>query len=275
MYKETDIHISNEYAYIATNRFANGANNKHLRSIAKATNLADAQSWLIEQLTPYKLPDTNWTSEQAILGNYNYKAEQDQAEQTMAMQNSMSGDNSMLAQTKATRKSMIEATRGLAEQTALAAITTKQPFQAKLLDFFSNHFSVSRANLVMTLLAPTLEVEAIAPNLTTSFAHMLTAVTTHPAMLLYLNNERSMGPNSRAGKNRKARNKAASGGLNENLAREIMELHTLGVNSGYSQQDVTELARAITGWSIGSPRRNERPVFLFRTNMHEPGKRII
>src|SRR5207248_9970352 len=74
-------------------------------------------------------------------------------------------------------------------------------------------------------------------------ADMLKAVEQHPAMLFFLDNQRSLGPDSRAGQTRKR-------GLNENLAREIMELHTLGVGGGYSQQDVTSLARIITGWTF-------------------------
>ena len=93
----------------------------------------------------------------------------------------------------------------------------------------------------MVGLSPTLEREAIAPNLLGNFADLLLAVEQHPAMLIYLNNEKSFGPNSRMAKKRKV-------GLNENLAREIMELHTLGVAGGYSQNDVIELAKGITGW---------------------------
>ena len=87
----------------------------------------------------------------------------------------------------------------------------------------------------------------IRPHVFGRFADMLLAVETHPAMLFYLDNQQSFGPNSLAGQNRKR-------GLNENLAREILELHTLGVNGGYTQEDVTSLARIITGWTVGGPR---------------------
>jgi uncharacterized protein (DUF1800 family) len=284
--------MPNEYAYLAMNRFANGANTMSLRALAKSSSLTDAQNWLVKQLVPYILPDIHWTSKQAISAHYHYKLQQQKAKQSQALAalpnstlpssksaSGMSEDtvtqNAMVGDPIATRRNIIESTRTLAQQTALATISSKQPLQAKLLDFFSNHFAVSRANLPMTLLAPTLEIEAIAPNLSASFADMLTAVTAHPAMLLYLNNERSMGPNSRQGKNRTTTKRPGGAGLNENLAREIMELHTLGVDSGYSQTDVTEFARAITGWSIGNPRRKETPGFLFRENMHEPGQRTI
>src|SRR5437016_12445809 len=100
---------------------------------------------------------------------------------------------------------------------------------------------------------------------------MLVAVETHPAMLVYLDNARSIGPESVAGRNR-------GKGLNENLAREILELHTLGVRTGYSQDDVTNFAKVITGWSIVPPRMDaERGgEFMFNPRLHEPGtQRVI
>jgi uncharacterized protein (DUF1800 family) len=95
---------------------------------------------------------------------------------------------------------------------------------------------------------------------------MLKAVEQHPAMLFFLDNQQSLGPDSRAGQNRKR-------GLNENLAREIMELHTLGVGSGYSQDDVTSLARIITGWTFAGRQGQLGPPgnFVFNANAHQPG----
>jgi uncharacterized protein (DUF1800 family) len=102
------------------------------------------------------------------------------------------------------------------------------------------------------------------------FADMLKAVEQHPAMLFFLDNQQSLGPDSRAGQNRKR-------GLNENLAREIMELHTLGVGGGYTQDDVTSLARIITGWTfagrqgqLGAP-----GTFVFNANAHQPGPQVL
>jgi uncharacterized protein (DUF1800 family) len=120
----------------------------------------------------------------------------------------------------------------------------------------------------MVGLAATLEREAIAPNLLGNFSDMLLAVEQHPAMLIYLNNEKSFGPNSRLAKKRKV-------GLNENLAREILELHTLGVDGGYHQEDVIELAKGITGWSVKSPKRDNGTGFIFRAYGHEPGARKL
>jgi len=297
--------MSNEYNYIAMNRFSNGANEQAVLALANANTKADAQNWLLAQLKTYELPESSWSSQKAITAYYYFRQQEEMAKQagdnssnntgndtgdnTSKNPGNDTGDNAdsttdsktptnaipskQTMGANVTRRNLIEATRTHAQQTALANISAAQGLQAKLLDFFSNHLSITRANLPLTLLAPTLETEAIAPNLNGQFADMLLAAIRHPAMLLYLNNERSIGPNSRIGTNRQAKNRRA--GLNENLAREIMELHTLGVGSGYTQQDVTELANALTGWSIGSVRRNEKPEFIFRHNAHEPGSRAV
>ena len=122
---------------------------------------------------------------------------------------------------------------------ANVAIASDTPFIERLVHFWANHFAVSADKLTVVGMAGLLEFEAIRPHVTGSFAAMLNAVERHPAMLLYLDQAASIGPNSpvaqRVGRfapNRKI-------GLNENLAREIMELHTLGVRTGYSQADVT------------------------------------
>jgi uncharacterized protein (DUF1800 family) len=140
-------------------------------------------------------------------------------------------------------------------------------FTERLLVFWSNHFCIS-ANKggLARMWAGSFEREAIRPHVLGRFADMLKAVEQHPAMLFFLDNQQSLGPQSRAGENRKR-------GLNENLAREIMELHTLGVGGGYTQDDVTSLARIITGWTfagrqgkLGTPGS-----FVFNANAHEPG----
>jgi uncharacterized protein (DUF1800 family) len=143
---------------------------------------------------------------------------------------------------------------------ALAADTG---FVERLVWFWSNHFCVS-ADKVRPL-AGAFEREAIRPHVLGRFADMLLAVESHPAMLAYLDNARSIGPESVAGRNR-------GRGLNENLAREILELHTLGVRTGYSQADVTNFAKVITGWTVLPPRNPERGgEFAFNPRMHEPG----
>ena len=140
-------------------------------------------------------------------------------------------------------------------------------FVERLVAFWSNHFCIS-ANKggLARMWAGSFEREAIRPHVLGRFGDMLKAVEQHPAMLFFLDNQQSLGPDSRAGQNRKR-------GLNENLAREIMELHTLGVGGGYTQDDVTSLARIITGWTfagrqgqLGAPGS-----FVFNANAHQPG----
>ena len=131
-----------------------------------------------------------------------------------------------------------------------AALVTPAPFVERLVHFWANHFAVSADKLTVVGMAGLLESEAIRPHVLGHFSDMLLAVETHPAMLLYLDQAQSIGPESAAARFVGARNPARKLGLNENLAREILELHTLGVRTGYTQADVTEFARALTGWTV-------------------------
>jgi uncharacterized protein (DUF1800 family) len=159
---------------------------------------------------------------------------------------------------------------------ALAAVTDS-PFRERLVHFWTNHFAVSADKQAVTPLVGTLEEEAIRPQVTGRFVDMLVAVAQHPAMILYLDNQASMGPNSRAARAASRRGRAL--GLNENLAREILELHTLGVGGGYSQADVTSFANVITGWSIGGGNESggtgQAGTFFFRAGTHEPGAKTV
>jgi uncharacterized protein (DUF1800 family) len=165
-----------------------------------------------------------------------------------------------------------------------AALVTPAPFVERLVHFWANHFAVSADKLTVVGLSGTLEFEAIRPHVLGKFGDMLGAVERHPAMLLYLDQAQSIGPNSMVGSRVTARG-IRKVGLNENLAREIMELHTLGVRTGYSQADVTEFARAMTGWTVSGLGRapsarltgTEGPAgaFVFAEPLHEPGARSI
>ena len=144
-------------------------------------------------------------------------------------------------------------------------------FGERLVTFWSNHFCISAAKGQLgRMWAGSFEREAIRPHVFGRFHEMLIAVEQHPAMLFFLDNQQSLGPDSRAGQNRKR-------GLNENLAREIMELHTLGVGSGYTQADVTSLSRIITGWTfVGRQGKLGPPgTFVFNANAHEPGPQTL
>ena len=148
-------------------------------------------------------------------------------------------------------------------------INSPNPFAERLVAFWTNHFTVSLQNRATLGLYRDYQYKAIRPHIAGNFADMLIAAAQHPAMLLYLDNIISFGPNSRFAARR-------GRGLNENLAREILELHTLGVNGGYTQTDVVELAKMLTGWTLGRE-RGEGVVseFSFVNFVHEPGDKTL
>jgi uncharacterized protein (DUF1800 family) len=180
-----------------------------------------------------------------------------------------------------------------------ARLTADRPFVERLVAFWSNHLCVSTgAKILVAPLAGSYEREAIRPHVLGRFADMVLASAKHPAMLVYLDNFQSIGPNSRGAQ--LARGNPSTSlragqrrGLNENYARELLELHTLGVDGGYSQQDVQELAKMLTGWTVsglGRPnlaqrgRRGSRRTtvteaegigFAFQELLHEPGSKTL
>jgi uncharacterized protein (DUF1800 family) len=244
--------------YIAVNRFGYGAKDDELVQ-AKA----HPKQWIKSKLTPIifstSLPDSN----DIQIAHYQYQQHQKQLrKQIDKEEKSLSSTNNMM------KNFSRDAFHHMSVGTITDAIQSSNSVSWRLFDFFSNHFSVTANGRLMTGLVGTLEREAIAPHLFGNFEDMLLAVEQHPAMLIYLNNEKSYGPNSKVGKKRKL-------GLNENLAREIMELHSLGVNSEYSQADVIELAKALTGWSVKNYKKEQSTGFTFRYTGHEPGSRIL
>jgi uncharacterized protein (DUF1800 family) len=181
-------------------------------------------------------------------------------------------------------------------------ITSDRPFIERLVAFWSNHLCVSTgAKVLVAPLAGSYEREAIRPHVLGRFEDMVMASAKHPAMLAYLDNFQSIGPASRGARAGQRTNTAQRRGLNENYARELLELHTLGVNGGYAQQDVQELAKVLTGWTIdglATPgarlvqrmsqprRRGTRPAasplepdgpirFAFQDVLHEPGSKTV
>ena len=143
-------------------------------------------------------------------------------------------------------------------------VVTPTPVFERWVLFWSNHFCVAATKGTTLGLVGPHEREAIRPHAGGRFRDLLRAATLHPAMLLYLDNAQSIGPQSRAGQRR-------TRGLNENLARELLELHTLGVRGGYGQADVTELARLLTGWTVA---RDSGQV-EFNPAWHEPGAKQV
>jgi uncharacterized protein (DUF1800 family) len=146
------------------------------------------------------------------------------------------------------------------------ALTTEAPFRERLVWFWTNHFTISLRRGQCAAVAGAFVEEAIRPHITGRFADMLMAVMRHPAMLMYLDNAGSVGPDSPAGER-------SHRGLNENLARECLELHTVSPAAGYSQADVTSFAKLLTGWSIDL--RADPPGFRYRPFAHEPGQQIV
>lgn len=157
-------------------------------------------------------------------------------------------------------------------------IRSETPFVERLVAFWSNHLCVSiPSKRQVAALAGHYERTVIRPHVLGRFEDMVLASAKHPAMLFYLDNLQSVGPRSRAG--RRTGRRGAARGLNENYARELLELHTLGVDGGYGQEDVEELARILTGWSVSGSGPRSRPGeamgFAFRPMTHEPGGKTV
>jgi uncharacterized protein (DUF1800 family) len=175
------------------------------------------------------------------------------------------------AQRQQLRRTLIE----IASQESVAALTRRvtadRPFVERLVAFWSNHLCVSTAAKVLVApLAGAYEREAIRPHVLGRFEDMVLASAKHPAMLVYLDNFQSIGPSSRGARRGRGRR-----GLNENYARELLELHTLGVDGGYTQQDVQELAKILTGWTVGGLQNGGPLGFAFQAPLHEPGARTV
>ena len=150
------------------------------------------------------------------------------------------------------------------------AMTSERQLEEVMVEFWFNHFNVFAGKGDVRWYVSAYEREAIRPYALAKFPDLVRATAYHPAMLFYLDNWLSARPDFRvpAGPNRGRR-----GGLNENYARELMELHTLGVDGGYTQKDVTEVARAFTGWTIDRPQTDGH--FVFRPIMHDTGEKIV
>jgi len=149
------------------------------------------------------------------------------------------------------------------------AAATAMSFRERLVWFYANHFSVSVFQGDTSALVGPFIREAIRPFVNGNFTDMVLAAESHPAMLRYLDNEQSMGPDSVAGRK-------TGKGLNENLGRECMELHTVGLAAGYTQTDVTNMAKILTGWSVAASDEGGMPTgFKYRPAWHEPGAQTV
>jgi uncharacterized protein (DUF1800 family) len=157
----------------------------------------------------------------------------------------------------------------LLESKLLRAVYSNRQLAEELDDFWFNHFNVFYDKGSDKFLIPSYERDAIRPNVLGSFRNLLEATAKSPAMLFYLDNFQSV----RADMDAKAKNNKVKRGLNENYGRELLELHTLGVNGGYTQHDVIEVARCFTGWGIEQPRKGGG--FLYNDKVHDKGEKVV
>jgi uncharacterized protein (DUF1800 family) len=171
-------------------------------------------------------------------------------------------------------------TQELMAQRLARDVYSSAQLQEVMTDFWLNHFNVYlRKNEQTPYYLVSYERDVIRPHALGKFEDLLEAVAHSPAMLLYLDNSESIGPDSPAAEHakdvgfRRPNQKKAPQGLNENYARELMELHTLGVNGGYTQADIIQVARVLTGWTVDQPQRGGG--FLFAPNRHEPGAKKV
>jgi uncharacterized protein (DUF1800 family) len=211
------------------------------------------------------------------------RAEQGKAEEagTVVGPNFSSAGTSadaMPPEMKRARQVLVE----LSAQKIVRAVYSDRQLEEVLTDFWFNHFNVYAGKGMTRVFVTEYEREAIRPHVLGRFRDLLDATAKSPAMLFYLDNARS----SRAGadlERRRGRGGRASrggarfsnAGINENYARELMELHTLGVDGGYTQQDVVNVARAFTGWTIAGSRKADAGRFLFNPRMHDPGEKLV
>jgi len=166
----------------------------------------------------------------------------------------------------------------LAESKVQRALYSTRQLEEVLTGFWFNHFNVHFDKGADRYLVTAYERDAIRPHVLGKFGDMLRATAGHPAMLFYLDNWQSVDPEAIRRVTARQRKQAppkqlATRGINENYARELMELHTLGVDGGYTQKDVQEVARCFTGWTIDQPRRGGE--FVFRPLLHDPGEKTV
>ncbi len=238
-------------AFIAVNRFGLGNRDDELKQAA-----TDPKGWVAQQLSvsvslPAQLTEFP-SSETAIVAFQEARKKARRSKDKTALK----------AARKAARRNYLNEAIARTQ----VQIETRQPVVERLVAFWSNHFTVSVQKPLLTGIAGAFEREAIRPYVNGRFVDMLRAAIRHPAMLVYLDNVQSIGPNSKIGQRRKR-------GLNENLAREVLELHTLGVHGGYTQADVQAFAKMLTGWSVG--RKKAAGGFVFHEQAHEPGSKTL
>ncbi|MEO0550785.1 MAG: DUF1800 family protein [Pseudomonadota bacterium] len=239
---------------ISVTRFGLGARPDEINTASR-----DPEHWLLSQLVA-----TDTFPDQAL------PSSRERLSEAMEYTRSVRTRNADEDATRTYRRRARQA--NVAEVTARMtfATVTESPFHERLVRFWSNHFTVAANSAQTRALAAPYEREAIRPHILGSFAQLAERAIFHAGMLVYLNNWQSIGPNSRAGQRR-------GRGLNENLAREILELHTVTPAAGYSQADVTAFAKALTGWTVGNHRiqPDGAGTAVFSDRLHESGRHSV
>lgn len=269
--------------YLAANRFGLGRRYDD-------PAIGDAKAWLTRQLGDYDPAPaalTGLAGRAAIATAYVEYREDRQAMRREAAETPMSeAEQGMDPELRRLSRSAIR--RHYVEAAAArltAAIATPTPFPERLVHFWANHFAVSADKQTVIGFVGNYENEAIRPHIMGKFADLLIAAVRHPAMLLYLDQAQSFGPDSTFATRVRNRGNRQAPGLNENLAREILELHTLGVRAGYTQADVTGFAKALTGLTVAGlgrgagqrlmPADAEPGATVFIAPLHEPGAQTV
>jgi uncharacterized protein (DUF1800 family) len=243
---------------IAVHRFGLGARAQEIEQASR-----DPRAWLMAQLNgPADQPQP--LDDQAFMNGGALVADMVEYQKERAREKRMGTGEDPVKMFFKNRVQIYN--REMAARYALG-FTTERPFVERLVRFWSNHFVVSAQNPRATTFVGAFEREAIRPYIHAKFEDMLLAVVKHPAMLLYLDNAQSVGPDSFGAM-------MSGKGLNENLGRELMELYTLGVDGGYTQADVIAMAKLLTGWTIDRRGGGENG-FIYMNAIHEPGPIVL
>jgi uncharacterized protein (DUF1800 family) len=259
-------------ASLAISRFGLGAKPGEL-----AAYETDPLGALLAQLDQPEAAPAGMSTSEAVMRFVNFAAQKHPLKGAASTENRKKGKGDKAAKGKRKREAGDAEANAAADNPVKAIlleertayldhlITASSGFSEHIVMFWTNHFTVSARKQIVACASGAYVRDAIRPNALGKFAELLKAVVKHPAMLAFLDNNTSIGPDSRPGQRKQK-------GLNENLAREILELHTLGVDGGYTPGDVTGFANLLTGWSIsGQQDPDGGGGFMFKEKTHQPG----
>jgi uncharacterized protein (DUF1800 family) len=262
----------------ALSRLTFGARQSDLEAV-KAMGL---DSWIDAQLHPERLAENpalldrlgRLTTLNVSARELAEKYQPPLAEVLQAVQGNQQAKARAKAQLKGKQNGPQVPIRELTEAKLYRAIYSEHQLEEQLVDFWFNHFNVSVTKGADRLLTASYERDAIRPHVLGKFRDLLGATAAHPAMLFYLDNWQNASPEAQTPRRLLLQAKAKQArGINENYARELMELHTLGVDNGYTQQDIIEVARCFTGWTILQPRLGGE--FFFNPRMHDNKEKTV